>query len=141
MRLAGAGFLLLSTIACSSMPSASADAGLDVDPAMKLNTLTSGEQQALCDWTNQEEGGYGTVVLCDASQASLEADKDQATCVAEEIQHFEQPTCTTTVGDWMMCVQWRLANWCTATPPTPSGQCAAIQTGCYGSASPDAGTD
>jgi hypothetical protein len=136
MRLAGVGLLLTgTTLACSSFSSSS------VDPSKKLNSLSTGDQQSLCDWTAQQQGGYGVIIPCDAAPTDLEVEKDQAICVAEEMQRFDQPTCTATVGDWMMCVKWRLSNWCSAAPPAPTGQCAAIQTGCYGSRSPDAGTD
>lgn len=136
MRAASAGLLLIvTTLACSSSSSNS------LDPSTKLNTLSTGGQQALCDWTAQVQGGYGAVIPCEGGAPVLEVAMDQATCVAESVQHFEQPTCTATVGDWMTCVKWAFAIHCSPNPPAPTGQCAAIDTGCYGSPSPDGGGD
>jgi len=121
-----------------------ADDGFDsaLDSSAKLNALSTGGLQALCDWTNAQEGGYGAVIPCDAGASSIEADSNQAACVAESMQHFDKVSCPGTVGDWMMCVEWRLSNWCSANPPAPTGQCEALQNGCFGSGYPeDAGTD
>jgi hypothetical protein len=126
--------LAVTPLACSS----SASSRSSVAPSKSLNALSTGDLQGLCDWTAQQEGGYGTNIPCDGG-GSLEASQDQATCVAEAMQHFDQPSCTSTAEDWMTCIKWRLSNWCSAAPPAPSGQCEAIQTGCYGSGSPDAG--
>ena len=128
-----------ATFACSSASSQSAS----LDPSSMLNAISASDLKALCDWTAAQEGGYGTVVACDAAPTSLEADVDQATCVAEGRQHFAQATCSASVGDWMACVKWRLSNWCSATPPTPAGPCETIQNGCYGSGSNtlDSGSD
>ena len=134
------GFLVLATpaLACSS-GSSPAPA---LDSSAKLNALSTGGLQALCDWTNAQEGGYGAVIPCDAGASSIEADSNQAACVAESMQHFDKVSCPGTVGDWMMCVEWRLSNWCSANPPAPTGQCEALQNGCFGSGYPeDAGTD
>jgi hypothetical protein len=136
MRLAALNlFYAVTTFACSSSSPST------VDPSKKLNTLSTGDQESLCDWTAQEQGGYGTIITCDAASTDLEVETDQAKCIADVSPHFSQPTCTANVGDWMTCVKWRLSNWCSATPPVPTGQCAAIQTGCFGSSLPDAGTD
>ena len=127
-----------ATLACSSASSPSPS----LDSSKKLNALSAADLEALCDWTAAEEGGYGTTIACDAAATSLEASQDQATCVAEGMQHFVQRMCPGTVGDWKVCVKWRLSNWCAATPPASSGECEVIQEGCYGSGSnvPDGGS-
>jgi len=136
MRLAKAGLLVtVTTFACSSSPSTS------LDPSAKLNTLSTAGQEALCDWTAQVQGGYGAFIPCAGGAPGLEVAMNQATCVAESVQHFDQPTCTATVGDWMTCVKWALAIHCSTNPPAPTGQCAAIDTGCYGTPSSDAAAD
>lgn len=133
------GILMTATmLACSCSSSTSSSS---VDPSKRLNALTTSDQQALCDWTAQEQGGYGTIIPCDAGPSDLEVEKDHAACLALETQHFDQPTCTATVGDWMACVKLNLSTWCSAHPPAPTGQCAAIDTGCYGSPAPDGGGD
>lgn len=138
-RYAACFAVATATLACSSTGSSSSGSGLD--SSKKLSALSATDLQSLCDWTAAQEGGYGTVVACDAAPTSLQASKDQATCVAEGEQHFWQPICSATVGDWMACVKWRLSNWCFADPPPPSGACEAIQTGCYGSNPTDAGAE
>jgi len=92
-----------------------------------------GEVQALCDWSTQKEGGYSRTIQCEASGIPLETAPDQATCVTESSQNASQPNCSATVGQWTMCFDWFLANWCTATPLMLPAECAVLQTTCYAS--------
>jgi hypothetical protein len=141
MRLATACVVFpLTALACSS-GSAMPDPGPGVDSSKKLNELSMGDLQALCDWSARLQGGYGVHIPCDAAPTDLEVPPDQATCVAEVSPHFGRASCTTTVGDWEACLKWRLSNWCSVAPPPATGQCAALQVGCYGPVPPDAGTD
>jgi hypothetical protein len=128
--------MLLFVVACGSSPSTG------LDPALALNAMSPADLRALCDWTANQQGGYGAMIDCDAADTGLLVEKDQATCLAVVTPHWTRPTCTATVGDWMMCVQWRLSNWCSANPPPPMGRCEALQNGCYGPPVPlDAGLD
>jgi hypothetical protein len=113
-----------------------------VDPSKALAELSSNEMQAFCDWTNQKEGGYGRVIECEASGVPLETDPDQATCVAELARRASEPSCSATVGQWTMCFEWLLGNWCNTMPSMMPAECASIQTTCYGSGGlPDGGGD
>jgi hypothetical protein len=144
MRVAGSGVSLLvigTALSCSS----SSTSGTGPDPSKKLDTLSSTEVQSLCDWTAKDQGGYGTMIVCDAGQGSLEVPADRATCVTDVTPHWSQTTCTSTVGDWMTCAQWGLANVCATTQPAKPAACIAIDVGCFGGddsvTATDAGTD
>jgi hypothetical protein len=120
-------------LACGTGPASGSSSGPPVEPSKTLAALSSSEMGAFCDWTNQKEGGYGRVIECDASGVPLETDPDQATCVAELTQHASEPNCSATVGQWTMCFEWLLANWCTTMPSMMPAECNVIQTTCYGS--------
>jgi hypothetical protein len=135
-------FLVTGAIAACSSSSAS-NGGPDA--TKKLDALSATEVQSLCDWTAKDQGGYGTTIICDAGQGSLEVPADQATCVTDVTPHWSQSTCTSTVGEWMTCAQWGLANACATTRPAKPAACAAIDVGCFGgddtATAQDAGTD
>jgi hypothetical protein len=131
-----ASFILIVASGCSS------SAGGSLDPSESLNALSTTQVQQLCDWAAKLQGGYGIDIPCDAAPTSLETPANQAACVAESAPHFSQASCSTSVGEWMMCVEWRLSNWCSASLPPLPANCAQAQAACYGSESPlDAGTD
>jgi hypothetical protein len=137
--LAWVPLLFIAITSCSSASSGSG--GPAVDASKELSSLSVAELQTLCDWSVQQQGGYGAHGYCEASGTPLETPSDQATCVAEVTPHYSRPTCTTTVGQWAMCIRWFVANWCSATPLAhPPAECVAFQTQCYGSLG-DAGGD
>jgi hypothetical protein len=120
-------------IACGTGAGTSSSSGPPVDSSKTLSNLSTSEKQAFCDWTAQQEGGYGRTISCEATGSPLYTPSDQATCVSELSQHASEPGCTATVGQWTTCVQWLDANWCTTMPAVRPAECNAIQATCYGS--------
>jgi hypothetical protein len=138
--LVSTGALAALSTACGTSPASSS--GPPLDPSKKLSALSTSELGAFCDWTAQQEGGYGKTTYCEANGAPLYAPTDQATCVMELSQHASEPDCSATVGQWTPCVQWLDANFCDTTPATLPAECSVIQAMCYGSGSPmDGGLD
>ena len=45
----------------------------------KVGTLSAADVARLCDWTNQQQGGYGHHVTCAGSE-DMSTDPDQKTC-------------------------------------------------------------
>ncbi len=136
--LAGSAVLSCGGESSSSVP--------NVDSSKGLVALSPGDQQSLCDWVAQLEGGYGHVTRCDAGPF-LTAPMDQAMCISVLIPTAAMhPNCTTTIGQYVPCVQWLLANWCTSTLPPVPDECKTVQAQCFDDVVPmgsssDAGTD
>ena len=133
------GLLLFCvSVACST--GSHGNGAPPVDASKALSSLSLAELQALCDWSTQQQGGYGINANCEATGVPLQTSSNQAECVAEVMPHYSRPTCATTVGQWTTCVRWLVANWCSTMPAARPAACDAFQTLCYGSQA-DAGTD
>ena len=72
--------------------------GSGVTGTKRLDSLTTSEKQAICDWAAMEFGGYGHVMDCGGG-TTITAEPDQATCVADA------PTnCAATVTQYEACI-------------------------------------
>lgn len=107
--------------------SSSNSAGPNLDASKKLADLSVTDWQTLCDWTAQQQGGYGSTIVCDAggNGGSLSAPTDEATCVQE---YAEGPNCPATVQQMVSCIQLWTKTWCdTAVLPA---ECKALKNPC-----------
>jgi hypothetical protein len=124
--------LALVVLGCSA---SSATTEPNVDSSKRLVALSSPEQEVLCDWLAQREGGYGRTIVCDASGAPLESSLNQAQCLAESRTQAERfPNCPTTVGQWKTCAEWFLGHWCSVMAFSLPPDCAEFQDQCFPSA-------
>jgi hypothetical protein len=142
MRLAfvwASGFTLVAAVGCSTAATPS------LDPSKRLNALSTSELAQLCDWTANQQGGYGSALTCEAAPYSpLHAATSQNECVVGFAPHASMPSCSITVGEWMMCADWTVSTWCTFPHPPAPASCEEFQAGCYGdevAVFPEAGTD
>lgn len=99
LRLIATLASLLALCACSD-PSSNDGGGANLDDAQILSTLTDAQLGALCDWANQQQGGYGKEVKC-ASGGSVMTQKDQASCEAEDGPSLKK--CSQTVSTYKAC--------------------------------------
>jgi len=84
-------------------------------PNMRVIDLSSSEEIALCNWTAQELGGYGSGGLpCpdDAQSAGLGAPRFLGDCVSTYQISLWGPDCPLTVQDFMDCWTWLIQNNC-----------------------------
>jgi hypothetical protein len=82
--------------------------------ALVIN-LSASEEIALCDWTAQELGGYGSGGLpCpdDAASAGIGAPSGLGDCVSTYQISRWGPDCPLTVQDFMDCWTWLIQNVC-----------------------------
>jgi len=96
-------FVMLAAVwalcGCSD-PSNDDGGGASLDDKQVLSTLTDAQVGALCDWSNQQQGGYGKEVQC-PSGGSVMTQKDQASCKAEDSPSLKK--CGQTVGVYKAC--------------------------------------
>jgi hypothetical protein len=72
---------LLAALGCGGGAPQEGGDGLNLPRASTVVSLTPDEGAHLCDWINQEEGGYGRTMDC-ALNGPVATDASQSTCVA-----------------------------------------------------------
>jgi len=135
---------LAAVVGCGNSPNSSNDsatdtrkgqmAGSGLPRSSAIGSLSPEQFGILCDWTNNEQGGYGRTVNCPSGDPQF-TDKDQKSCV--EVLPLIRSACPTlTVADAEDCASAIGTDLC-KFPHEPA--CAALLR-CF-SATVDGGVD
>jgi len=87
---------------------------LGLDPAKLAIALSPAEQAQLCDVTACQIGGYGVVLSCSSGPA-VTAPTSRSDCLRKIPTQSKNPACTTTVGEFVACMEAVQANPCAST--------------------------
>jgi hypothetical protein len=115
------GLLVAATLSGCSDDSKSTDVSLDDN--QKLSTLTDAQIGALCDWSNDKQGGYGSETKC-SDGSSVSAQKDQAACKAEDGPTLKN--CDQTVATYKACTLKIAMHECDISPALLSDECVPL---------------
>lgn len=115
-----AGALVVS--GCSD-PSDEPNEGGALDDGQKLSSLSDAQLGALCDWSNQQQGGYGKQVKC-ASGGTIMTQTDQASCKAEDGPTLKK--CDQTVAVYKACTLRLVQDPCLNSEAYASDACRPL---------------
>ena len=87
-----------STPTIDAGPTSGVDAGDEGNPRFLVD-LSTQEQQQLCDWTADRQGGYDASLVCDSGLV-VSTFVDQQQCLGA----FLGSCSTVSVSDWEQCV-------------------------------------
>ncbi len=85
-----------------------------LDPAKLAISLSTAEQEQLCDVTACQVGGYGVVLSCSSGPA-VTAPTSRSDCLTKLPTASKNPACAATVGEFTACMQAVSANSCVST--------------------------
>lgn len=85
-----------------------------LDPAKLAISLSTAEQEQLCDVTACQVGGYGVVLSCSSGPA-VTAPTSRSDCLTKLPTASKNPACAATVGEFTACMQAVSANPCVST--------------------------
>lgn len=118
--------IVAALLVAGALPACSEDSktGNDsLDDNQKLSSLNDAQLGALCDWSNEKQGGYGSVTQCGAG-VMISAQKDQAACKAEDGPTLMK--CDQTVATYKACTLKIAANECDIGPALASKECVPL---------------
>jgi hypothetical protein len=88
-----------------------------------LSSLDDAEIGALCDWSNEQQGGYGQEIDCD-NGITVSTQDDQATCKAEDEPMLM--SCDQTVRQYKACTLRIAAEICDIGKALASADCVPL---------------
>jgi hypothetical protein len=102
--------------------------GLGLPRASTVVSLTADEGAHLCDWINQQEGGYGRTMDCALTGGPVTTDMSQSACVMG-LADLPSTCPGLTVGDLEDCTLARGTDLCkyfTVAPCAPLRACFCV---------------
>jgi hypothetical protein len=115
------GWLVVAGIAAGACGD---DAGASgVDGSKRMNEVSEAELGRLCDWANEQSGGYGRTIPCTENMDVL-TDTSREDCVMQDAPAFA--ACSATVAEYEACTLEIAKDLCTFEAALTRDVCAPI---------------